>query len=153
MKIISTLILILAISPVYAEIYKCEENGIISYQQFPCKEGGTEFIPPKDISPEQQKAAIEKLDREIAIQAEQKQQQQEADDKERLIRAQEEKADAAAQNARANTAQVLQNARQTEQIRNQNQRPYFPIAPVNPPDNFPIAPTDPIIPEPLPANN
>jgi len=153
MKIIPILILVLAISPVYAEIYKCEVNGIISYQQSPCKQGGTEFTPPKDISPEQQQAAIEKLNSEIAIQAEQKQQQQEADDRERLIRAQEEEANAAAQNARANTVQVLQNARQAEQIGNQNRRPYFPIAPVNPPNNFPIAPATPIIPEPLPANN
>jgi hypothetical protein len=83
MKIITTLILVLAISPVYAEIYKCEVNGIKSYQQFPCKRGGKEFTPPKDISQEEQKAAVQKLDKEIAAQAETNKLQKEADDKER----------------------------------------------------------------------
>lgn len=131
MKIISTLILLLAISPVYATIYECEENGIKSYQQFPCKQGGKEFTPPKDISPEEQKAAVKKLDKDIAVMAEQKKIKKEADDKERLIRAQEEKADAAYQNARANEAQVLQNERRSEEIG--NLRPYnYPIQPVRP---------------------
>ena len=131
MKIISTLILLLAITPVRATIYECEENGIKSYQQFPCKQGGKEFTPPKDISPEEQKAAVKKLDKEIAVMAEQKKIKKEADDKERLIRAQEEKADAAYQNARANEAQVLQNERRSEEIG--NLRPYnYPIQPVRP---------------------
>ena len=131
MKIISTLILLLAITPVRATIYECEENGIKSYQQFPCKQGGKEFTPPKDISPEEQKAAVKKLDKDIAVMAEQKKIKKEADDKERLIRAQEEKADAAYQNARANEAQVLQNERRSEEIG--NLRPYnYPIQPVRP---------------------
>lgn len=143
MKIITTIILVLAISPVYAEIYKCEENGSISYQQFPCKHTGGEFKPLKDISEAEQKSAVEKLNKEIAIQAEQKQLEKEADDKERMIRAEEEKADAAYQNARANKAQVLQNARQAEQIgiRNQGLRPIAPVSPIRP------------IPVPLPDRN
>lgn len=129
MKIITTLILVLAISPVYAEIYKCEVNGIKSYQQFPCKRGGKEFTPPKDISQEEQKAAVQKLDKEIAAQAETNKLQKEADDKERLIQAQEEKSDAAYQNARVNKAQVLLEEQRTQDI---NKRPYYyPVRPVN----------------------
>jgi hypothetical protein len=132
MKIITTLILTLAISPVYAEIYKCEVNGVKSYQQFPCKQGGKEFTPLKDISLEEQKSAVKKLDKELAVQAEQKKIQKEADDKERLIRAQEEKADAAYQNAQANKEQVLQNERRSQEIGYGYRRPYYPIVPVNP---------------------
>ena len=130
MKIITTLILVLAISPVYAKIYQCEVNGIKSYQQFPCKRGGKEYTLPKDISPEEQKAAVRKLDKEIAAQAEAKQLQKEADDKERLIQAQEENADAAYQNARANKAQVLLDEQRSQDI---NRRPYYyPERPINP---------------------
>ena len=132
MKIITTLILSLAIAPVYAEIYKCEENGITSYQQFPCKNAGEQFTPLKDISEEEGKAAVEKLDKHLAIQAEQKKIKKETDDKERLIRAQEEKADAAYQNAQANKAQVLQNERRSEEIGYGYRRPIYPIGPVNP---------------------
>ena len=132
MKIIPTLILILATSPVCAKIYECEENGLKSYQQFPCKQGGKEFTPRKDISPEEQKAAVEKLDKDLANIAEQKKIKKEADDKERLIRAQEEKADAAYQNAQANKAQVLQNERRDQEIGYGYRRPYYPIGPVNP---------------------
>ncbi|GAW85534.1 hypothetical protein bplSymb_SCF00804P022 [Bathymodiolus platifrons methanotrophic gill symbiont] len=144
MKIFTTLILSLAIAPVYAEIYKCEENGNTSYQQFPCKKSGEKFIPEKDISETEQNAAVEKLNKDIAIQAEQKKIKKAADDKERLIRAQEENADAAYQNARASKAQALQNAQQAEQIG--NQRPYYyPVRPVNPiarplPPNKPFEP-------------
>ncbi|WP_428354706.1 hypothetical protein [Methyloprofundus sp.] len=130
MKIIARLILVLAISPVHAAIYECEENGIKSYQQFPCKQGGKEFIPPKDISQEEQKAAVEKLDKDLAIQAAKRQQQKEANDKERLIQAQEEKADAAYLNARANEDRALQYERNSEEIR--SLRPYTPIQPVRP---------------------
>lgn len=70
MKIISIFILVLAVSLVHATIYECEENGLKSYQQFPCKQGGKEFTPPKDISPEEQKAAVKKLDKDLAAMAE-----------------------------------------------------------------------------------
>ena len=154
MKIITTLILSLAISPVYAEIYKCQENGNTSYQQFPCKKAGEEFKPLKDISEDEQKAAVKQLDKDLAIQAEQKKIKKEADDKERLIRAQEEKADAAYQNAQANKAQVLQNERNSQEIGYGYRRPYYPAGPVNPierPVNPIQKPVNPIA-RPLPGN-
>lgn len=143
MKIILTFILVLANAPAYAEIFKCEENGLTSYQQLPCKHSGKEFIPAKDISTEEQKAAVEKLNKEIAVQAEQKLQKQEADDKERVIRAQEEQANASYRNANASRAQVIQNADMESRDRLLRERPiYYP--------GTPIRPVQPIIPLPIP---
>ena len=120
MKIITTLIFVLSISPAYAKIFKCEENGLVSYQQTPCKGTGGEFIPGKDISLEQQQAAVTKLNADLAALAEKKQLEKEANDKERIIRAEEDKADATYQNARANKAQALQAARQAKALEKRN---------------------------------
>ena len=73
MKIISLLIFILSISPAYAEIYKCINNGQTSYQQAQCKQAGNEFMLAPDISVEQQEAAKKKLDSDLAAIAETKQ--------------------------------------------------------------------------------
>lgn len=128
MKIIISLILIISISPVYAEIYKCIENGSISYQQTQCKQTGTKFTPQKDISIEQQEEAVKKLTADLEAIAEQKKLQKEADDKERLIRSEEDK-------ARASRALAEATTRQTDAIKNRNNppnnqpsySPYYPI--------------------------
>jgi len=132
MKIIPTLILILAISPAYAEIFKCEVNGSTTYQQFPCKQSGEEFIPAKDISKQEQKAAVEKLDKDLAIQAEKELLKKEEKDKERLIRAQEEQADAAYRNANANRAKVIQDADLINRDRRRVRPYYYPETPIQP---------------------
>ncbi|NOQ13854.1 MAG: hypothetical protein GQ583_05140 [Methyloprofundus sp.] len=135
MKIINLLIFIFSISPAYAEIYKCIENGNTSYQQTQCKQTGTEFIPAKDISTKQQEAAVEKLSTDLEANAEKKKIQKEADDKERLLRAQENNADASYENAKAIRAQAEATARQTDALENNNNylrdQPYFyPLRPV-----------------------
>jgi len=125
-----TLIFFLLISPAYAEMYKCSENGQISYQDKLCKTSGIEFTPSKDISVEQQQSAAEKLKSDLAIHNEQKRVAKEAQDKERMLRAQEDKADAAYRNARAAEEQAKQTARQADALEksndyNRNTRPYY----------------------------
>lgn len=139
MKIILIFFLLLNSSFSYAEIFKCEENAQISYQQSPCKNAGKEFVPTKDISIQEQQAAVEKLKQQVALQAEQKKSAKEADDKERAIRAQEEQATAAYRNANANRAQVIQNAVSNNNDRILREQPYFypakpsvPIPPIVP---------------------
>lgn len=148
MKILSTIIFILAISPAYAEIFKCEENGNTIYQQSPCKQSGEVFVPRTDISLQEQKAALEKLEKEVALQAEKKQQEKQAADKERMLRAQEEQADAAYRNANANRARVLQE----RELENRNvplrtQPLYIPNLPIKS-----VIPTPTPLPEIQPGN-
>jgi hypothetical protein len=70
MKIIVTLIALLAAPAAYAQLYKCTINGGTVYQQKPCKGEGSEFVLKKDITPEQQQAAKERLEAELAEKAE-----------------------------------------------------------------------------------
>jgi hypothetical protein len=96
MRISTILAFFMFIAPAaYAEIYKCGQNGQISYQDKPCKTSSIEFTPSKDISTRQQQSAAEKLKSDLALRNEQKRVAQEAKDKERMLRAQEAKADAA----------------------------------------------------------
>ncbi|NOQ64094.1 MAG: DUF4124 domain-containing protein [Methyloprofundus sp.] len=126
MKITRLLLFILPLSPAYAEIYKCDDNGQTTYQQVQCQNTGEEFIPPKDISLEQQEAAVKKRNADLEADEAQKQQQREADDKERAIRAQEDNADASFDNARSNRAIAAETARQTEALENRNNsNPYY----------------------------
>ena len=118
----------------YAEIYKCGQNGQISYQDKPCKTSSIEFTPSKDISTRQQQSAAEKLKSDLALRNEQKRVAQEAKDKERMLRAQEAKADAAYRQALAAEEQAKQTARQAEALERhndyyQNTRPYYVINP------------------------
>ena len=122
------------ISTAYAEIYKCGKNGQVNYQDKPCKTGGIEFTPRKDINTQQQQSAAEKLKSDLAIRNEQKRAAQEAKDKERMLRAQEAKADAAYRQALAAEGQAKQTARQAEALERhndyyQNTRPYYVINP------------------------
>ncbi len=122
------------ISTAYAEIYKCGKNGQVNYQDKPCKTGGIEFTPRKDISTQQQQSAAKKLESDLAIRNEQKRAAQEAKDKERILRAQEAKADAAYRQALAAEEQAKQTARQAEALERhndyyQNTRPYYVINP------------------------
>ncbi len=138
MIIIISLIFILTISPAHAKIYKCIDNGQTSYQQTQCKQPGTKFSLEDDISIEQQQAALKKLNADLEAIAEKKKLQKEEDDKERLLRAQED-------NAKANKAQAEETAQQTDAIENSNKRqinqpyylPYRPI--IKPLPEHPIA--------------
>ena len=125
MKIIISLIFVLFISPAYAEIYKCIEKGNTSYQQTQCKNKGAEFMPTPDISIEQQEAAVKKLDADLQVIAEEKKLQKEQDDKDRLIRAEED-------NARANRLQAVESVRQTDALENSNNRIVSPSYPYRP---------------------
>lgn len=113
MRIIRALIIVFFTSSVYAEIYKCKVNDKISYQGFPCLTDGGEFIIKKDISVEQQKAAVLKLNEELAVIRERKKSAQEAVEKERLIRAEETNAD-------ANYKRANQTERQVKALKRQN---------------------------------
>lgn len=123
MKFITSLIFILSISPAYAEIYKCMQNGHISYQQTQCSEKGAKFILQQDISIEQQEAAANRLATDLKAIAEKKKIQQEERNKERLLRAQEDNVNANYANARANREQAQKIAEQTEVIK--RNRPYY----------------------------
>ncbi len=125
MKTITTLIFILSISPVYAEIYKCIENGNTIYQQTQCKQSGAEFILEPDISIEQQEAAVKQLDSDLEAITEQKKLQKEAGNQNRLLRAEED-------NARANRAQAEETARQADAIEKSNKRIVSPSYPYRP---------------------
>ncbi len=134
MRIGIILIFFLLISPAYAEMYKCTENGQISYQDKPCKTSGTEFTPSKDISAEQQQSAANKLESDLSIRNEQKRVAKEAADKERMLRVQENKASAAYRSAHAAEEQARQTARQAEALEKQNDyyrdtRPFYVINP------------------------
>jgi len=123
MKFITPLIFILSISPAYAEIYKCIQNGHISYQQTQCSQKGAKFILEQDISIEQQEAAANKLAADLEAITEKKKIQKEAYNKERLLRAQEDNVNANYENARANREQAKKIAEQTEVIK--SNRPYY----------------------------
>ncbi|SHE23454.1 DUF4124 domain-containing protein [methanotrophic endosymbiont of Bathymodiolus puteoserpentis (Logatchev)] len=135
MRISTILAFFMFIAPAaYAEIYKCGQNGQISYQDKPCKTSSIEFTPSKDISTRQQQSAAEKLKSDLALRNEQKRVAQEAKDKERILRAQEAKADAAYRQALAAEEQAKQTARQAEALERhndyyQNTRPYYVINP------------------------
>ena len=93
MRIITLLVATLAISPAHAKIFKCETNGKTSFQQTPCKaqENSREFVLKKDISIERQQQAAQKLEDELAEIADKKKLAKEITDKERVIKANENK--------------------------------------------------------------
>jgi hypothetical protein len=102
MKYIFTIMTILFCSYTHAGIYKCNINGKISYQQEPCEVSGGvgyELKKQKDITSQQQLDAKAKMDAELTEYLEAKQLKKEAYDKERIIRAEEDKAYAAYQSA------------------------------------------------------
>lgn len=70
MKTIIAILAMLATAPAYAGMYKCVTNGKTTYQERPCKGVGGEFKLRTDISPEQQQAAKERLEAELAKKAE-----------------------------------------------------------------------------------
>lgn len=153
MKIIITLVVTFFLTPVHAKIFKCINSGNTTYQQTECKRKGTEFTPVKDITTKQQTSAVKKLTSDIETGNEKKKLQKEVDDKERLLRAQEDNANAALENAMANRAQAEEIARQTKVLKENNgqlrnvypfspivkQKPALPI--VNPLPDRPTLPT------------
>jgi len=60
MKVLATTLSILFFTPVYAEMYKCESKGIVSFQQKPCKNGTQTTIkaPTRQSPKEAQENAI-----------------------------------------------------------------------------------------------
>lgn len=109
MKKIFILIMTLFSIHAYAGIYKCNVKGKISYQQSPCVASGAigyEIKQENDISLQQQAEAKEKMAAELAVYNETKKLKKEAYDKERLIRAEEDKAYAALQRAQQAKRQV-----------------------------------------------
>ncbi len=102
MKGFFTIIMILFCFNVHAAIYKCSSHGKISYQQRPCELSGSvelDINKQKDITFQQQLDAKAKMDSELADYNKEKQLKKQAYDKERVIRAEEDKAHAAYLNA------------------------------------------------------
>ncbi len=114
MKYITLLILVVLSTPLNAKLYKCVINGKTAYQAIPCKGNGHEFSLKKDISKEQQKAAVKNLNSDLQAMHERDRQAKIAHDNERLIRAEENKAN-------ANYANARQSARQANAIYQRNQ--------------------------------
>ncbi|MCF7971321.1 MAG: DUF4124 domain-containing protein [Methylococcaceae bacterium] len=109
------------VSPVvHAKVYKCQLDGKILYQQKPCVTNSEEIVIDASPSEEEQAAARARLDNYQINKENQARLDQERDDKERLIRAEENKADAAYKNAQANRAQAAQQARQAEALERKN---------------------------------
>jgi len=119
MKIIFIL-LALFISIAQAQTYHCKYKGKTTFQDTPCETGGTKFDYGKDISVEKQKAAQSQLKQEMNSFNKKKQVKHEAWQKERVIRAQEDAADAGYENARAGRAQAYQQKRTAEAIKSRN---------------------------------
>jgi hypothetical protein len=113
MKIIIVFFIIFSISPVYAKMYKCIDEGQVSYQDTECIYEGSEFKRQKDISSEQQEAAAARLNSDLAISAENRRLTQEYADKERLIQAEED-------NAYANYQTARQTERQADALERRN---------------------------------
>jgi len=60
MKVLAATLSILLFTPVYAEMYKCESKGVVSFQQKPCKNGTQTTIkaPARQPAKEAQENAI-----------------------------------------------------------------------------------------------
>ncbi len=102
MRVFLTLLTMLFCTSTSAEIYKCTKNNRISYQQTPCKKSGSTgklFKMQIDITEQQQIDAKVKMNSELADYNETKQLKKAANDKERIIRAEENKATAASKSA------------------------------------------------------
>jgi len=113
-------LLALSISVAQAQSYRCQNNGKTTFQDTPCQTGGSKFDYGEDISVEKQKAAQSQLKQEMHSFNKKKQEKHEAWQKERVIRAQEDAADAGYDNARAGRAQAYQQKRTADAIRNKN---------------------------------
>lgn len=126
MKCIIALIFALSTFSVHAQLYKCKVNAKTSYQEAPCKSGRAEFELKEDISEKQHKAAVIKLEKELSVNTEKKQIAKELADKERLIRAQEQQAEANHENA-------IQSEWQTDAIDELKNKRYYRAPSVNHP--------------------
>jgi len=105
------ILFLLSISVTQASVYKCKDNGKTIYQSTPCSIGDKEHDLGTDISIAKQKAAKAKLNRDMAVYYERKKAERVERNKERIIRAEENKASASYANAKANRAQVYQQSR------------------------------------------
>jgi len=114
------IMLMLFSAPVLSDVYKCKVANKKVYQQTPCRESGAKVDLGTDISIEKQRASAAELKQDMRAYNHKKQVKKEQWDKERLIRAEEDKADAAHRNANANRAQVYQQARQVNALRVRN---------------------------------
>ena len=100
------ILLIATATPTYAGVYKCTVDGQTAYQSSPCADSGESFKIKKEISVNQQKAAQARLDKEMADNTERHRQARIANDRERVIRAEENKAHASYLNARESARQA-----------------------------------------------
>lgn len=121
MKTLITIMTVFLCASAQAEIYKCFKNDTISYQQLPCNESksiGYEFRIQNDLSAQQLAYAKEQMDMELADYNDAKKLKKEANDKERIIRAEERKAEAAFKS-------VEQKERQTIALESRNKREIY----------------------------
>ncbi len=109
MKIILFLSVFIVNTSVYADIYKCDHNGKISYQSDPCKKKGIKFRLNQDISIEQHQLALKKLKLDLIERAKMEQITKANYDKERSIRANEKIANTSYLNA-------IQSSRQADAL-------------------------------------
>ena len=132
MKVIIVFFIVFSISPVYAKMYKCIDEGQVSYQDTECIQEGSEFKKKKDISVEQQQEAAARLNADLNALAENRRLAKEYEDKERLIQAEEDNAYANYQTARQveRQADALEERNYIEQERLDNRNvyitPYYP---------------------------
>ena len=132
MKAIIVFFIVFSISPVYAKMYKCIDEGQVSYQDTECIQEGGEFKKKKDISVEQQQEAAARLNADLNALAENRRLAKEYEDKERLIQAEEDNAYANYQTARQaeRQADALEERNYIEQERLDNRNvyitPYYP---------------------------
>lgn len=143
MRICTVLIISLFSAPVAAKTYKCTNNGQVSYQETQCNSSGGELTLPKDISHTQQQQAEKTLKSDLVIREQEKKVANEKLEKERMIRAAEDKAIATQQSAEANAELAKQTQRQADEMNNhynynRNVRPYIVI---NPTPAIPTIPT------------
>lgn len=113
-------VFILFSSPAFSEVYKCDVGNKKVYQQIPCEGKGGQFDLGTDISIEKQQESVAELKQEMQKYNHKKQLKKKLWDKERLIRAEENKASAAHRNANANRAQAHEQARQTDALKARN---------------------------------
>ncbi len=105
---------------VNAQVFKCDVHDKKVYQQKPCAGKGDVVAIDAPPSVQEQAAARARLETYKRNKAEQAMVAQARWDKERLIRAEEYKADAAYRNAMANRLQAAQQARQARALEDGN---------------------------------
>jgi len=117
--------LLLLLLPTYAhaKVYKCEINGKTTYQQKQCADtdSAKEVKLRKGISIDQQIHAVNKLNQRLVQETQRLRLKKQRLDKERMIRAAENQANATYQNALSNRLQAEQQRRQAKALERKNE--------------------------------